>query len=268
MAHRDGRVSNFDFRISECELNGGSVTFGESLPTTDYGQRTLLRAAGLSKSFRSGSEEVLVLDDLSVDVLAGEFVALVGESGSGKTTLLHLLAALDTPTKGEVYFEGRALSEYGEDERALYRNEKIGFVWQMHYLLPEFSALENVVIPQLIRGSDMSKARARARELLGEVGLESASRRRVGELSGGEQQRVALARALANHPALLLADEPTGSLDRRTAERVIDLLENLHRAHHLTSVLATHNLDLARRANRTLRLVNGKLTDWVVPIVP
>ena len=220
------------------------------------------------KSFRSGSEEVLVLDDLNVEVQSGEFVALVGESGSGKTTLLHLLAALDTPTKGEVYFEGRRLSEFSENERALYRNEKIGFVWQMHYLLPEFSALENVVIPQLIRGMGMGNARARARELLGEVGLANASQRRVGELSGGEQQRVALARALSNQPVLLLADEPTGSLDHATAERVTDLLENLHRAHHLTSVLATHNLDLARRANRTLRLVKGKLTEWVVPIVP
>jgi len=244
------------------------VTIGQSLPTTDNGPRTLLRAEDLTKSFRSGSEEVLVLDELSVEVQAGEFVALVGESGSGKTTLLHLLAALDTPTKGEVYFEGRRLSEFSEDERALYRNEKIGFVWQMHYLLPEFSALENIAIPQLIRGRGMREARARARELLGEVGLVNAAARRVGELSGGEQQRVALARALANHPALLLADEPTGSLDHRTAERVIDLLENLHRAHHLTSVLATHNLDLARRAHRTLRLAQGKLTEWVVPIVP
>jgi len=234
----------------------------------DKGPEPVLFARGLTKTFRSGSEEVTVLDELSVDVQPGELVALVGESGSGKTTLLHMLAALDTPTKGEVYFEGRRLSEYREDERAVYRNEKIGFVWQMHYLLPEFSALENVVIPQLIRGMGMGNARARARELLGEVGLANASQRRVGELSGGEQQRVALARALSNQPVLLLADEPTGSLDHATAERVTDLLENLHRAHHLTSVLATHNLDLARRANRTLRLVKGKLTEWVVPIVP
>jgi lipoprotein-releasing system ATP-binding protein len=235
---------------------------------TSSSNPALLCTDGLTKSFRSGSEEVMVLDDLCMEVRAGEFVALVGESGSGKTTLLHLLAALDTPTKGEVYFEGRRLSDYRADDRALYRNEKIGFVWQMHYLLPEFSALENVIIPQLIRGCGMSKARTRARELLAEVGLENASHRRVGELSGGEQQRVSLARALANKPAVLLADEPTGSLDHRTAERVVDLLENLHRAHQLTSVLATHNLDLARRANRTLRLANGKLTDWVVPIVP
>ena len=228
----------------------------------------VLSAVGLTKIFSSGSEEVQVLDDLSMEVQPGQFVALVGESGSGKTTLLHLLAALDTPTKGEVYFDGGRVSDFSDDQRALYRNERIGFVWQMHYLLPEFSALENVVIPQLIRGRGMSEARARARELLGEVGLENASRRRVGELSGGEQQRVALARALANQPVVLLADEPTGSLDRRTAERVIDLLENLHRAHHLTSVLATHNLDLARRADRTLRMTNGKVTDWVVPRVP
>ena len=224
-----------------------------------------LAASGITKCFRSGSEEVNVLDDLNMEVQGGELVALVGESGSGKTTLLHLLAALDTPTKGEVYFDGRKLSEYREDERALYRNEKIGFVWQMHYLLPEFSALENVVIPQLIRGCRMSNARVRARDLLVEVGLENALQRRVGELSGGEQQRVALARALANQPAILLADEPTGSLDHRTAERVVDLLENLHREHHLTSVLATHNLELAQRANRTLRLGNGKLSDTAVP---
>lgn len=236
--------------------------------TTDPGPQALLRTENLAKVFRSGSEEIVVFEDLNLGIRPGEFVALVGESGSGKTTLLHLLAALDTPTKGEVYFKAKRLSEFREDERALYRNEKIGFVWQMQYLLPEFSALENVVIPQLIGGRQIRDARARARELLGEVGLENASGRRVGELSGGEQQRVALARALANQPALLLADEPTGSLDHRTAQRVIDLLENLHRSHHLTSVLATHNRDLARRANRILRLANGRLTETLVPMVP
>jgi lipoprotein-releasing system ATP-binding protein len=222
--------------------------------------RSLLRAEKLTKIFRSGDEEIVVLDDLNLEVGEGEFVALVGESGTGKTTLLHLLAALDTPTRGEVYFRGQRVSEYCLEDRAAYRNVCVGFVWQMHYLLPEFSALENVVIPQLISGRDFSLAKERARELLGEVGLASASARRVGELSGGEQQRVALARALANHPAALLADEPTGSLDQRTAQRVIELLERLHRDHHLTSVLATHNPDLARRAQRILRLANGKLT--------
>jgi lipoprotein-releasing system ATP-binding protein len=227
----------------------------------------LLRAEKLTKIFRSGDEELVVFDDLNLEVRAGEFVALVGESGTGKTTLLHLLAALDTPTRGEVYFMGQRLSEFCLEERAGYRNVCVGFVWQMHYLLPEFSALENVVLPQLISGRDFSLAKERARELLSEVGLANAAARRVGELSGGEQQRVALARALANRPPVLLADEPTGSLDQRTAQRVIELLERLHRDHHLTSVLATHNPDLARRAQRILRLADGKLTETVVPRV-
>jgi len=230
-------------------------------------QNALLRAENLTKIFRSGNEEIVVLNEFNLEIFEGEFVALVGESGTGKTTLLHLLAALDTPTKGEVYFSGQRLSEFGAGERAAYRNVKVGFVWQMHYLLPEFSALENVVIPQLIGGRDFSPAREFAKELLEEVGLASAATRLVGELSGGEQQRVALARALANQPALLLADEPTGSLDQRTAQRVIELLERLHRDHRLTSLLATHNLDLARRAQRIWRLANGKLTETISPIV-
>jgi len=223
--------------------------------------QSFLRAEKLTKVYRSGDEEIVVLDELDLEVYGGELVALVGESGTGKTTLLHLLAALDTPTEGAVYFMGQRLSQFGQEERAAYRNVCVGFVWQMHYLLPEFSALENVVIPQLIGGLEFSRARDRAQELLGEVGLASAAARRVGELSGGEQQRVALARALANQPDLLLADEPTGSLDQRTAERVIELLERLHRDHHLTSVLATHNPELAGRAQRVLRLANGKLKD-------
>jgi lipoprotein-releasing system ATP-binding protein len=235
-------------------------------PMTQSLVSPLLRTERLTKIFRSGDEELVVFDDLNLEVRVGEFVALVGESGTGKTTLLHLLAALDTPTRGEVYFMGRRLSEFCPEERAAYRNLRVGFVWQMHYLLPEFSALENVVIPQLISGRDFSLAQERARELLGEVGLANAGARRVGELSGGEQQRVALARALANQPAVLLADEPTGSLDQRTAQRVIELLERLHRDHHLTSVLATHNPDLAGRAQRILRLANGKLTERIVPI--
>jgi lipoprotein-releasing system ATP-binding protein len=228
----------------------------------------MLRAENLTKIFQSGSEEIVVFEGLDFEIRQGELVALVGESGAGKTTLLHLLAALDTPTRGEVYFMGQGLSEFREEARALYRNARVGFVWQMHYLLPEFSALENVMLPQLIGGRDFQSARARARELLASVGLENAWGRRGGELSGGEQQRVALARALANQPLVLLADEPTGSLDQRTAQQVIDLLEKLHRTHHLTSVLATHNLELARRANRTLRLAHGKLTETAVPTVP
>ena len=228
----------------------------------------ILRTEHLSQIFRSGGEEIVVFEDLNLEILEGEIVALVGKSGTGKTTLLHLLAALDTPARGEVYFRGQRLSGFGSEERAAYRSVSVGFVWQMHYLLPEFTALENVVLPQLIVGRDFSVAKKRARELLDEVGLASACGRRVGELSGGEQQRVALARALANQPVVLLADEPTGSLDQRTAQRVIELLERLHRDHHLTSVLATHNAELARRTQRILRMADGRLTETAVPLAP
>jgi lipoprotein-releasing system ATP-binding protein len=228
---------------------------------------SILRAEKLTKIFRSGEEEVVVFADLNFEIRRGELVTLVGESGAGKTTLLHLLAGLDTPTRGGVYFLGQRLSEFGAEGRAAYRNQQVGYVWQMHYLLPEFSALENVMLPQLMGGRSFAAARARARELLAEVELAKVVRRRVGELSGGEQQRVALARALANQPAVLLADEPTGNLDQRTAGRVIEVLEGLHRAHGLTSVLATHNLELAQRAHRTLRLSDGTLTETVVPEV-
>lgn len=228
----------------------------------------MLRAENLAKIFRSGSDEIAVFEDLTFEVREGEFVALVGESGAGKTTLLHLVAALDTPTRGEVYFDGQPLSGFSKTEQAAYRNRHVGFVWQMHYLLPEFTAAENVLLPQLVGGEDLGKARRRALELLAEVGLEGRGDRRAGELSGGEQQRVALARALANQPALLVADEPTGNLDARSAQRVMELIEHLHQSHHLTSVVATHNLELARRAGRTLRLADGKLIESVVPRVP
>jgi lipoprotein-releasing system ATP-binding protein len=228
---------------------------------TAPGNGVLLRAEGLSKSFQSASETVTVLDNVDFEIRRGEFVALVGESGAGKTTLLYLLAALDTPSSGEVYFDLRRVGGLSARESADYRSRQLGFLWQMHYLLPEFTAIENIILPQLIAGQEFGAARSRARDLLEEVGLGRAAERRAGELSGGEQQRVALARALANRPLVLLADEPTGSLDHQTATRVIELLERLHRNHGLTSVLATHNLDLAARADRTLRLDAGRLTE-------
>ncbi|HEV2418468.1 MAG TPA: ABC transporter ATP-binding protein [Terriglobia bacterium] len=227
----------------------------------------LLRAENLAKVYRSGDDNVVVFDNLSLEIRQGEFVALVGESGAGKSTLLHLLGALDTPTRGEVYFAGERVSGYNARERARYRSLKAGFVWQMHYLLPEFSALENVMMPGLIRGGRFEEMRRRASDLLAEVGLEHAQARQTGELSGGEQQRVALARALINRPALLLADEPTGNLDALSAVRVRELLERLHRNHGLTSVLATHNMELAQSAHRALRLAEGKLTEITLPRV-
>jgi lipoprotein-releasing system ATP-binding protein len=225
----------------------------------------MLSAENLTKIYRSGAEDVVVFEDLNFEIRQGEFVALVGESGAGKTTLLHLLAALDTPTRGEVYFFRERISGFSARRRSLYRNEKIGFVWQMHYLLPEFTAAENVMMPGLIGGGNPHSVRAQALQLLAEVGLEHAAQRQVGELSGGEQQRVALARALMNRPVILMADEPTGNLDGRSAGRVAALIDKLHREHGLTSVLATHNLDLAQRADRTLHLANGKLSETTIP---
>jgi len=228
----------------------------------------MLRAEDLTKVFHSGAEEVVVFEDLTFEIKRGDLVALVGESGAGKTTLLHLLAALDTPTTGGVYFGGQRLSSFSKNQQAAYRNRQVGFVWQMHYLLPEFTAAENVLLPELVGGEDYNRAQRRALELLAEVGLEGRGDRRAGELSGGEQQRVALARALANRPSLLMADEPTGNLDARNAERVMELIERLHRTHGLTSVVATHNQELARRAGRCFHLAEGKLIESVVPGVP
>lgn len=231
-------------------------------------REVLVQAERLTRLFRSGEDEVVVFEDLSFQIHPGEFVALVGESGAGKSTLLQLLAALDTPTGGEVYFEGEKISRFSAVERAHFRSRKLGFVWQMHYLLPEFSALENVMMPGLVAGMKPAAAKSKALELLGNVGLFPAAQRRPGELSGGERQRVALARALINQPALLLADEPTGNLDYRSAERISGLLEKLHQDYCLTSVLATHNTELAQRANRIFQLASGKLTETVMPRVP
>jgi lipoprotein-releasing system ATP-binding protein len=221
----------------------------------------LLRAEHLTKTFHSADETVVVFADVSLEIRQGEFVALVGESGAGKTTLLYMLAALDSPTSGDVYFGVKPVGSFNADERAIYRNSKLGFVWQMHYLLPEFTALENVILPQLIAGRDFALARKQAQDLLEEVGLGHAGGRRAGELSGGEQQRVALARALVTEPQILMADEPTGDLDNRTADLVFALIQRLHREHQLTSLVVTHNLDFARRCDRALWLHQGKVEE-------
>jgi lipoprotein-releasing system ATP-binding protein len=221
---------------------------------------TILRAEGLRKSFRSGSQEITPLEGIDLSIERGELIAVVGPSGAGKSTLLHLLAALDTPTNGTVYFAGNSLRSFSETELAEYRNRTVGFVWQRHHLLPDFTAAENVAMPLLVRGTALGEALRTAGEWLGEVGLADRAEQRAGELSGGEQQRVALARALVNAPSLLLADEPTGDLDERNAEAIFELMQRLHRSHQLTSIIATHNLQLARRADRVLVLERGKLT--------
>ncbi len=186
-------------------------------------------------------------------------IAIVGPSGSGKSTLLHLLAALDMPTSGKVYFRSRALHSLPENPLADYRNEAVGFVWQRHHLLPDFSAAENVAMPLLMRGKAPEVSPGRGHSLARSGWFGSKSHQRAGELSGGEQQRVAIARALVNPPALLLADEPTGDLDEHNSEAVFDLMQRLHRTHLLTSILATHNRALAQRCDRVLGLEHGVL---------
>jgi lipoprotein-releasing system ATP-binding protein len=220
----------------------------------------LLRCDGLRKTFCSGKQEITPIDGLDFSIERGETVSIVGPSGTGKSTLLHMLAALDTPTSGTVYFGGNSLQSFSEGELAEYRNRAVGLVWQRHHLLPDFTAAENVAMPLLVRGVALGQALRTAGEWLAEVGLASRTEQRAGELSGGEQQRVAIARALVNHPALLLADEPTGDLDERSAENIFELMQRLHGSHHLTSILATHNLSLARRTDRVLVLEHGKLT--------
>jgi lipoprotein-releasing system ATP-binding protein len=219
----------------------------------------ILCTRNLSKVFRSGPHQIQPLNGIDLTVERGEMIAIVGPSGSGKSTLLHLLAALDTPTSGEVYFARNSLWSLSEEKLAEYRNQVVGFVWQRHHLLPDFTAAENAAMPLLLRGEGLKQSLKAAGEWLGEVGLANRGGQPAGELSGGEQQRVAIARALVNQPALLLADEPTGDLDERNAEGIFDLMQRLHHSHRLTTILATHNSSLARRTDRVLALEHGKL---------
>ena len=219
----------------------------------------LLEAKGLTRRYPSGDQEIVVLDGLDLEVRARELLAVVGASGSGKTTLLQILGTLDRPDAGEFRFQGRDMLALSPAALAEQRNRHIGFIFQFHHLLPEFNALENVLMPARIAGGPDAAAERRARELLAAVGLEKRLTHRSGELSGGEQQRVALARALIMRPALLLADEPTGNLDAASGQRVFSLLRDLSRQENLTVVMVTHNLDLARAMDRCLTLKDGRL---------
>src|SRR5271170_2616468 len=219
----------------------------------------VLEARGLKKSYGSGAQSLQILADANLSLRRGEMVAIVAPSGAGKSTLLHLLAALDTPSSGTVYFATKALETNDDAALAEFRNRAVGFLWQRHQLLPDFTAAENVAMPLLLRGEDFASALGMARKWLAEVGLENRADHRAGELSGGEQQRVAIARALVTGPTVLLADEPTGDLDEQNAWAVFELLERLHRTHGLTSLIATHNLALAARCDRILGLEHGVL---------
>ncbi|HWR34829.1 MAG TPA: ABC transporter ATP-binding protein [Clostridia bacterium] len=221
----------------------------------------VIRAEGLKKVFQSGSSDLVLFENLSFQVRKGEMLAIVGQSGSGKSTLLHILGALDRPSEGDVYCADLQLQTLSDDAAAQFRNRELGFVWQFHYLLPEFTAVENIAMPLLLRGRGRREAEEEARKWLREVGLEGRGRHRSGELSGGEQQRVSLARALVTKPQILMADEPTGDLDNRTAEAVFELIARLHSDYQLTSLLVTHNLAFARRCDRVLYLHGGRVEE-------
>jgi lipoprotein-releasing system ATP-binding protein len=242
------------------QTSSAAASPASRLPRDSDLRAPIIQVHNLEKTYRTARGALTLFRDLNLEVVTGELVAIVGQSGAGKSTLLHILGALDTPTAGTVHCASTNVAALGPRQAAAFRNREIGYVWQFHYLLPEFSALENVAMPLLARGVSRHEAQATASNWLREVDLQDRSDHRSGELSGGEQQRVALARALVTNPRILLADEPTGDLDENTAGKVFDLLERLHVSHGLTSVLVTHNLDLAARCTRTLRLEGGRLT--------
>jgi lipoprotein-releasing system ATP-binding protein len=231
------------------------------LPEAPVAPPPLIQLENLTRVYRSGVSEVAVFRHLQLCVAEGEQVAVMGESGAGKSTLLYLIAGLDQPTSGAVRFRGRDIGSLSEAEVAVFRNREIGYVWQQHHLLPEFTCAENVMLPRLVRGESRATAVAEARERLDEVGLAGRAEHRAGELSGGEQQRVAIARALVGNPSLLLADEPTGNLDEATGDKVFSLLEDLRRKRNLTSILVTHNHRFAQSCGRVLKLESGALCD-------
>lgn len=222
---------------------------------------SVIACQGLMRSYSDGAATIEVLRDMDLEVAAGEMVAIIGSSGSGKSTFLHLLGGLDKPTSGQVLINGENIYALNESDKCKLRNESLGFVYQFHHLLPEFSALENVGMPLLIRGENPTLIHDKAAQLLKQVGLEHRMEHRLGQLSGGERQRVAIARALVADPLCVLADEPTGNLDPMNAERVLQLFFDLQSARKTSVVMVTHDPNIAKRAGRVLRIVEGKLVN-------
>jgi lipoprotein-releasing system ATP-binding protein len=217
----------------------------------------MIEARGLTKIYKTPASQVAVFEDVNLEVLRGKLVSIVGPSGAGKSSLLHLLGGLDTPTRGEVLFKGENIFQWSAPELARFRNRHVGFVFQFHHLLPEFTTFENTMMPKLIRGDDRAETEATARQILERVGLGHRLDHKVGEISGGEQQRVAIARALIGAPELLLADEPTGNLDHRTGEHIFEIFRELHHERDLTSVIVTHNERIAVQCDEVWELDAG-----------
>lgn len=240
-------------------MNSVGVDMDESTVEQQCDSQVLLRTENLTKSFMTEGGPLTVLKDVNVAISARERIAVVGESGSGKTTLMHILGTLDRPTSGHCYFESTDLFSLKNDELDRFRNQQLGFVFQFHQLLPEFTALENVMMPALIAGQSRRQASILAQKLLSETGLEARLNHKPGQLSGGEQQRVAIARALVLQPRILIADEPTGNLDSATSDGIYSLLDRVHKEYELTMIIVTHNDELAGRMDRTLRICDGRV---------
>ena len=247
--------------MTEPDDSRAGMSYGAGTEERATGQAVLVEVRQLRKEYLTGRGRLVLFDNLSFQVKTGQMLAIVGQSGAGKSTLLHILGALDTASSGEVYFGTSLLQSFSASRAAEFRNCEVGYVWQFHYLLPEFTAAENVALPLLARGESKKNALQQAHHWLGEVGLADRASHRAGSLSGGEQQRVSIARALITRPKVLLADEPTGDLDNETAETLFGLIERLHADYGLTSILVTHNLPLARRCERVMRLGQGRVEE-------